>query len=36
MPEDIAQVAFGQEFYSLVASRVPVPEQEEDLLAGLD
>jgi LmbE family N-acetylglucosaminyl deacetylase len=36
MPEDIALVAFGEEHYSLISSRVPVPEQENDLLAGLD
>ena len=34
--EPVAYVLGRQEFYSLVASRVPVPEQEEDLLAGLD
>jgi mycothiol conjugate amidase Mca len=36
MPEDIAMVAFGEEHYSLVNSRVPTPESEDDLLAGLD
>lgn len=35
MPEDIALVAFGEEVYSLVRSRVSAPEQEEDILAGL-
>ena len=35
MPEDIAQVAFGEEHYSLIQSRVPVPDQEDDLLEGL-
>lgn len=35
MPEDIAQVATGEEHYSLVESRVEAPEQENDLLAGL-
>src|SRR5947209_1174356 len=36
MPEDIALVASGEEHYSPVSSRVPVQEQEDDLLAGLD
>ena len=36
MPEDIAQVAFGEEHYSLIASRVSAPEQEDDLLAGIE
>jgi LmbE family N-acetylglucosaminyl deacetylase len=35
MPEDIAPVVFGEEHYSLVASRVPAPAEEDDLLAGL-
>lgn len=35
MPEDIARVAWGEEHYSLIKSRVPAPEQEDDLLAGL-
>jgi mycothiol S-conjugate amidase len=35
MPEDIGMVAFGEEDYSLVKSRVSAPEQEDDLLAGL-
>ena len=35
MPEDIGRMFFGQEHYSLVASRVPAPEQEDDMLAGL-
>src|SRR5947209_17505263 len=35
MPEDIATVAFGEEHYSLIRSRVQTPEQEDDLLAGL-
>ena len=35
MPEDIRMVAFGEEHYSLVASRVTTPEAEDDLLAGL-
>jgi hypothetical protein len=28
-------VVFGEEHYSLVASRVPAPAEEDDLLAGL-
>ena len=36
MPEDIAAVAWGEEQYSLVESRVDAPDQETDLLAGLD
>ena len=32
MPEDIRPVVFGEEHYSLVASRVPAPEQETSLL----
>jgi mycothiol S-conjugate amidase len=36
IPEDIAEVAFGEEHYSLVKSHVKAPEQEDDLLAGLD
>ena len=35
MPEDIALVAWAEEHYSLVRSRVEAPEQEDDLLAGL-
>lgn len=35
MPDDIADVAFGEEDYSLVKSRVQAPDQEDDLLAGL-
>lgn len=35
MPEDIAVVARGEEFYSLVESRVDAPAEEDDLLAGL-
>ncbi|MDQ3928170.1 MAG: hypothetical protein M3328_03370 [Chloroflexota bacterium] len=35
MPEDIGMVAFGEEVYSLVRSRVDAPEQEDDILAGL-
>jgi LmbE family N-acetylglucosaminyl deacetylase len=35
LPDDIAEVAMGEEHYSLVASRVLAPEQEDDLLAGL-
>lgn len=36
MPDDIAEVAFGEEHYSLIKSQVQAPEQEDDLLAGLD
>jgi LmbE family N-acetylglucosaminyl deacetylase len=36
IPEDIAVLAMGEEHYSLVASRVPTPDTEDDLLAGLD
>lgn len=36
IPQDIALVAMGEEHYSLVASRVPTPEMEDDILAGLD
>jgi LmbE family N-acetylglucosaminyl deacetylase len=36
MPMDIAEFALGEEHYSLVASRVPAPEVETDLLAGLE
>lgn len=36
MPEDIRPLAFGEEHYSLVASRVSAPEQETTLLAGLE
>ena len=36
IPDDIAEVVFGEEVYSLVQSRVEGPEQEDDLLAGLD
>jgi LmbE family N-acetylglucosaminyl deacetylase len=35
MPEDIRQVAFGEEHYSLVASRIGEPGAEDDILAGL-
>lgn len=37
MPEDIALVAFGEEHYSLVESRLPNPSvgEEGDILAGL-
>jgi LmbE family N-acetylglucosaminyl deacetylase len=35
IPEDVVPVVFGQEHYSLVQSRVPVPDQEDDMLAGL-
>lgn len=35
MPEDIREVAFGEEHYSLVASRVSEPGPEDDLLDGL-
>jgi LmbE family N-acetylglucosaminyl deacetylase len=35
MPRDIAELAWGEEHYSLIKSRVPSPEQEDDLLAGL-
>ncbi len=37
MPEDIALVAFGEEHYSLVESRLPGPSvgEEADILAGL-
>lgn len=36
MPPDIAEVALGEEHYSLVKSRAPAAEQEDDLLAGLE
>jgi len=36
MPEDIRQFAFGEEHYSLVKTHVQAPEQEDDLLSGLD
>ena len=36
MPEDILEFAMGEEHYSLVASRVSTPEQEDDLLGGLE
>lgn len=36
MPEDIAEVAFGEEDFSLIKSHVPVAEQEDDLLSGLE
>jgi len=36
MPEDIARIAFGEEHYSLVNSRVQAPNPENDLLAALD
>jgi len=35
MPGDIAQVAFGEDHFSLVRSRVPAAEPETDLFAGL-
>lgn len=35
MPEDIRLVAFGEEHYSLVASRIGEPGVEDDLLDGL-
>jgi LmbE family N-acetylglucosaminyl deacetylase len=35
MPEDIGALVFGEEHYSLVKSRVPAPDKEDDLLAGL-
>lgn len=35
MPEDISEVAFGEEHYSLIKSRIPAAEQEYDLFAGL-
>ena len=35
VPEDIIPLIFGEEHYSLVESRVPAPEQEDDMLAGL-
>lgn len=35
MPEDIAAVAWGEEHYSLVASRVEASEAEDDLFAGI-
>ena len=35
MPEDIARLAFSEEHYSLVRSRVRKPEEESDLLEGL-
>lgn len=36
IPDDIAEVAFGEEHYSLVKSHLTTPEQEDDLLAGLE
>jgi mycothiol conjugate amidase Mca len=36
IPEDIAQLVFGEEHYSLVKSHVSAPEQEDDILAGLE
>ncbi len=36
LPDDIAEVALGEEHYSLIKSHVQAPEQEDDLLAGLD
>ncbi len=36
MPQDIAEFAMGSEHYSLVASRVPAPDSEDDILAGLE
>ncbi len=35
VPEDVVPLIFGEEHYSLVESRVPAPEQEDDMLAGL-
>ena len=35
MPEDIAEVAWGEEHYSRVRCLVDAPEQEDDLFAGL-
>lgn len=35
IPEDLRPIFFGEEHYSLVQSRVPAPDQEDDLLAGL-
>jgi hypothetical protein len=35
IPEPIFNVIFGLETFQLVKSLVPVPEQEDDLLAGL-
>ncbi|MEO8287234.1 MAG: PIG-L family deacetylase [Chloroflexota bacterium] len=35
VPEDIVPLIFGDEHYTLVESRVPAPEQEDDMLAGL-
>jgi LmbE family N-acetylglucosaminyl deacetylase len=35
IPEDIAEVAFGEEHYSLVKSHIEAPESETDLLAGI-
>jgi N-acetyl-1-D-myo-inositol-2-amino-2-deoxy-alpha-D-glucopyranoside deacetylase len=35
LPEQLFHLAFGQETFQLVQSLVPVPEQEEDLFAGL-
>ncbi len=35
MPDDIANIAFGEEHYSLIESRMPTPEQEHDLFDDL-
>jgi LmbE family N-acetylglucosaminyl deacetylase len=35
MPEDIARLAFSEECYSLVSSRIGEPGEEKDLLEGL-
>ena len=35
IPEDVVPVVFGEEHYSLVKSRVPTPDQENDMLEGL-
>lgn len=36
VPTDIAEIAMGEEHYSLVASRIEAPTPETDLLAGLE
>ena len=35
IPDDIVPIIFGEEHYSLVQSRTPAPDQEDDMLAGL-
>jgi mycothiol S-conjugate amidase len=35
MPEDIAPVAFGEDDFTLVRSRIAAPTPETDLFAGI-